>query len=141
MNKSAGKMALSALAALAGLALFVFVALSGDDISRSVNGLCSGLGGALIGLGGAGLIIPLAMRAMTPEQRKEAERGERDERIIAIRIHAAQDSWYWTLIVLWVPFVAALVRGETFWMVLCPAVIVLHCALYLVNMYRWSKKL
>mgnify|MGYP001471635774 CR=1 FL=1 len=62
MNKSAGKMALSALAALAGLALLVFVALSGDDIPRSVNGLCAGLGGALIGLGGAGLIIPLPTR-------------------------------------------------------------------------------
>ena len=63
MNKSAGKMALSALAALAGLALFVFVALSGDDISRSVNGLCSGLGGALIGLGIVG-ILPPATSAM-----------------------------------------------------------------------------
>lgn len=141
MNKSAGKMALSALAALAGLALFVFVALSGDDISRSVNGLCSGLGGALIGLGGAGLIIPLAMRAMTPEERKEVERGETDERNMYIRARAAQDSWYWTLALLWVPFVAALVQGEILWMVLCPAVLVLHCTFYLFHMYRWSKKL
>ena len=141
MNKSAGKMALSALAALAGLALLVFVALSGDDISRSVNGLCSGLGGALIGLGGAGLIIPLAMRAMTPEERKEVERGETDERNMYIRARAAQDSWYWTLALLWVPFVAALVQGEILWMVLCPAVLVLHCTFYLFHMYRWSKKL
>ena len=141
MNKSAGKMALSALAALAGLALFVFVALSGDDIPRSVNGLCSGLGGALIGLGGAGLIIPLAMRAMTPEERKEVERGETDERNMYIRARAAQDSWYWTLALLWVPFVAALVQGEILWMVLCPAVLVLHCTFYLFHMYRWSKKL
>ena len=141
MNKSAGKMALSALAALAGLALFVFVALSGDDISRSVNGLCSGLGGALIGLGGAGLIIPLAMRAMTPEERKEVERGETDERNVYIRARAAQDSWYWTLALLWVPFVAAMAQGELLWMILAPAVIVLHCAFYMFHMYRWSKKL
>ena len=141
MNKSAGKMALSALAALAGLALFVFVALSGDDIPRSVNGLCSGLGGALIGLGGAGLIIPLAMRTMTPEERKEVERGETDERNVYIRARAAQDSWYWTLALLWVPFVAALVQGELLWMILAPAVIVLHCAFYMFHMYRWSKKL
>ena len=141
MNKSAGKMALSALAALAGLALFVFVALSGDDISRSVNGLCSGLGGALIGLGGAGLIIPLAMRAMTPEERKEVERGETDERNMYIRARAAQDSWYWTLALLWVPFVAAMTQGELLWMILAPAVIVLHCAFYMFHMYRWSKKL
>ena len=141
MNKSAGKMALSALAALAGLALLVFVALSGDDIPRSVNGLCAGLGGAVIGLGGAGLIIPLAMRAMTPEERKEVERGETDERNMYIRARAAQDSWYWTLAMLWVPFVAALVQVEILWMVLCPAVLVLHCTFYLFHMYRWSKKL
>ena len=136
-----GKLVLSGLAAAAGLVLFVAVLLAGGQMSAGMVGLCAGIGGALLGLGGGGLFLPVAMRAMTPEQRKEAERGERDERIIAIRTHAAQDSWYWTLIVLWVPFVAALVRGETFWMVLCPAVIVLHCALYLVNMYRWSKKL
>lgn len=135
------KLVLSALAALAGLALFIFVALSGDDIPRSVNGLCSGLGGALIGLGGSGLIIPLAMRTMSPEERREAERAETDERNVYIRARAAQDSWYWTLALLWVPFVAALVQGETLWMVLCPAVIVLHCAFYMFHMYRWSKKL
>ena len=135
------KLVLSALAALTGLALFIFVALSGDDIPRSVNGLCSGLGGALIGLGGSGLIIPLAMRAMSPEERREVERGETDERNVYIRARAAQDSWYWTLALLWVPFVAALVQGETLWMVLCPAVIVLHCAFYMFHMYRWSKKL
>lgn len=135
------KLVLSALAALAGLALFIFVALSGDDIHRSVNGLCSGLGGALIGLGGSGLFIPLAMRTMSPEERREVERGETDERNVYIRARAAQDSWYWTLALLWVPFVAALVQGETLWMVLCPAVIVLHCAFYMFHMYRWSKKL
>ena len=135
------KLVLSALAALAGLALFIFVALSGDDIPRSVNGLCSGLGGALIGLGGSGLIISLAMRTMSPEERREVERGETDERNVYIRARAAQDSWYWTLALLWVPFVAALVQGETLWMVLCPAVIVLHCAFYMFHMYRWSKKL
>ena len=135
------KLVLSALAALAGLALFIFVALSGDDIPRSVNGLCSGLGGALIGLGGSGLIIPLAMRTMSPEERREVERGETDERNVYIRARAAQDSWYWTLVLLWVPFVAALVQGETLWMVLCPAAIVLHCAFYMFHMYRWSKKL
>lgn len=135
------KLVLSALAVLAGLALFIFVALSGDDIPRSVNGLCSGLGGALIGLGGSGLIIPLAMRTMSPEERREVERGETDERNVYIRARAAQDSWYWTLALLWVPFVAALVQGETLWMVLCPAVIVLHCAFYMFHMYRWSKKL
>ena len=86
------KIVLSALAICAGLALFVFVFLSGEDVPRSVNGLCSGLGGALIGLGGAGVIIPLLMRSMSPEDRKEVERAERDERSVTIRAHAAQDS-------------------------------------------------
>ena len=135
------KIVLSALAICAGLALFVFVFLSGEDVPRSVNGLCSGLGGALIGLGGAGVIIPLLMRGMSPEERKEVERAEWDERSVAIRCHAAYDCWYWTLYLLWVPFVIALMQGELLWMALCPAVIVLHCAFYMFHMYRWSKKL
>ena len=135
------KLALFALAICAGLALFVFVFLSGEDIPRSVNGLCSGLGGALIGLGGAGVIIPLLMRSMTPEERKEVERAERDERSVYIRSMAAQDSWYWTLALLWVPFIISMVQGELLWMVVCPAVIVLHCAFYMFHIYRWSKKL
>ena len=135
------KLLLSALAALAGLALFVFVILSGEEVPRSVNGLCSGLGGALLGIGGAGLLMPLLMRSMSPEDRKEIERGETDERNIYIRSMAAQDSWDWTLVLLWVPFVAALIQGELLWMILAPALIVLHCAFYMFHMYRWSKKL
>ena len=135
------KIVLSALAICVGLALFAFVFLSGEGVPRSVNGLCSGLGGALIGLGGAGVAIPLLMRGMTPEERKEVERAERDERSVAIRCHAAYDCWYWTLYLLWVPFVIALMQGELLWMVLCPAVIVLHCAFYMLHIHRWSKKL
>ena len=135
------KLALSTLAICAGLALFVFVFLSGEDIPRSINGLCAGLGGGLIGLGGAGIIIPLLMRGMSPEDRKEVERAERDERSVTIRCHAAQDSWYWSLALLWVPFIISMVQGELLWMVVCPAVIVLHCAFYMFHMYRWSKKL
>ena len=135
------KMLLSALAVAAGLALFAFVILSGEEVPGSVIGLCAGLGGCLIGLGGGGLFLPLLMRGMSPEDRKEVERAERDERSVAIRTHAAQDSWYWSLYLLWVPFIVSLVQGELLWMVLCPVVIVLHCAFYLFHMYRWSKKL
>ena len=71
----------------------------------------------------------------------EVERAERDERSIAIRTHAAYDSWYWTLWLLWVPFVIALVLGELVWMVITPVVLVLHCAFYMFHLYRWSKKL
>lgn len=135
------KIVLSALAICAGLALFVFVFLSGEEVPGSVIGLCSGLGGCLIGLGGGGIILPLLMRGMSPEDRKEVERAERDERSVAIRAHAAQDSWYWTLYLLWVPFIVSMAQGELLWMALCPAVIVLHCAFYMFHMYRWSKKL
>ena len=77
----------------------------------------------------------------TPEDRKEVERAERDERSVAIRCHAAYDCWYWSLYLLWVPFVIALMQGELLWMALCPAVIVLHCAFYMLHIHRWSKKL
>ena len=63
-------------------------------------GLCAGLGGALIGLGGSKLFLSATMRALSPEDRREVERSERDERSIAISTHAAYDSWYWTL---WLP--------------------------------------
>ena len=135
------KLWLSALAAVAGLALFLFVFLSGEEIPRSINGLCSGLGGALVGIGCAGLIMPLLMRSMSPEERREVERAERDERSVYIRSMAAQDSWYWTLALLWVPFVVAMARGELLWMILAPALIVLHCTFYLFHMYRWSKRM
>ena len=135
------KLFLSAAAVVAGLALFAAVILAGAQMKEGMVGLCAGIGGALLGAGGAGIFLPLLMRTMTPEQRKEAERSERDERSISIRQRAAQSSWYWTLYLLWVPFVAAMVRGEMFWMVLCPAVIVIHCAFYLLHMYRWSKKM
>ena len=130
-----------AAAVVLGLVLFGIVFILDEQLPAGGVGLCAGLGGALIGIGGAGLIIPLLMRSMTPEDRKEVERAERDERSVAIRAHAAQDSWYWSLYLLWVPFIVSMVQGELLWMVLCPAVIVLHCAFYMFHMYRWSKKL
>ena len=48
---------------------------------------------------------------------------------------------YWTLYLLWVPFVISLVREETLWILLSSAVTVLHCVFYMVNMGRWAKKL
>ena len=135
------KFVISAAAVLLGVVLFVAVLTMGEQMPRGGTGLCAGLGGALIGLGGSNLFLPLFLHSLSSEDRREVERGEHDERNVAIRTHAAQDSWYWTLVLLWVPFVAALARGETFWMILCPAVLVLHCVFYLFHMYRWTKKL
>lgn len=135
------QLVLSAVAVCLGLVLFAAVFVVGDEMPQGFTGLCAGLGGALIGLGGSNLFLPLLMRTLSPEQQKEIVRGEQDERNVAIRNRAALDSWYWTLALLWVPFVAAMVRGELFWMAMCPAVLVLHCAFYLFHMYRWSRRM
>ena len=130
-----------AAAVVLGLVLFGIVFILDEQLPAGGVGLCSGLGGALIGLGGSKLFLSVTMRALSPEDRREVERSERDERNIAIRTHAAYDSWYWTLWLLWVPFVIALVLGELVWMVITPIVLVLHCAFYMFHLYRWSKKL
>ena len=130
-----------AAAVVLGLVLFGIVFILDEQLPAGGVGLCAGLGGALIGLGGSKLFLSVTMRALSPEDRREVERSERDERSIAIRTHAAYDSWYWTLWLLWVPFVIALVLGELVWMVITPIVLVLHCAFYMVHLYRWSKKL
>ena len=124
-----------------GLVLFGIVFILDEQLPAGGVGLCAGLGGALIGLGGSKLFLSVTMRALSPEDRREVERSERDERSIAIRTHAAYDSWYWTLWLLWVPFVIALVLGELVWMVITPIVLVLHCAFYMFHLYRWTKKL
>ena len=130
-----------AAAVVLGLVLFGIVFILDEQLPAGGVGLCAGLGGALIGLGGSKLFLSAAMHALSPEDRREVERSERDERSIAIRTHAAYDSWYWTLWLLWVPFVIALVLGELVWMVITPVVLVLHCAFYMFHLYRWSKKL
>lgn len=128
-------------AAVLGLVLFGIVFIMGEQLPAGGVGLCAGLGGALIGLGGGKLFLSVTMRALSPEDRREVERSERDERSIAIRTHAAYDSWYWTLWLLWVPFVVAMVRGDLLWMVITPIVLVLHCTFYMFHLYRWTKKL
>lgn len=130
-----------ATAVVLGLVLFGIVFILDEQLPAEGVGLCAGLGGALVGLGGGSLFLPLAMAAMKPEDRREVERAERDERNVAIRGHAAQDSWHCTMILLWVPLIAALVRGDTFWMVMCAAAQVLHCSFYLLHIYRWTRKL
>ena len=129
---------LLAAAALGGLALMAAALL---DLPGGITGLMCGMGGALLGLGGSSVIMGAVERHMSPQERKELQRSETDERNIAIREKAAQSSWYWTLYLLWVPFVISLVREETLWILLSSAVTVLHCVFYMVNMGRWAKKL
>lgn len=107
--------------------------------AAALGGLALMAAAALLDLPGG--IMGAVERHMSPQERKELQRSETDERNIAIREKAAQSSWYWTLYLLWVPFVISLVRGETLWILLSSAVTVLHCVFYMVNMGRWAKKL
>ena len=130
---------LLAAAALGGLALMAAAALL--DLPGGITGLMCGMGGALLGLGGSSVIMGAVERHMSPQERKELQRSETDERNIAIREKAAQSSWYWTLYLLWVPFVVALIEGSLLWILLSTGAIVLHNVFYLVNLARWGRRL
>ena len=97
------------------------------------------LGGVLLGFGAVG--IALSRIRMSPEQQKEYERGEHDERNVAIREKAAMSSWYWTLYMLWAAFIVIQIFVGGLWGMAVSGVIVLHCVFYMVNIHRWNKKL
>ena len=85
--------------------------------------------------------VRVRRRSLSPEQRREAERAETDERNIAIREKAAQSSFFWTQCLLWVPFVVALIEGSLLWILLSTGAIVLHNVFYLVILARWGRRL
>ena len=97
------------------------------------------LGGVLLGFGAVG--IALSRIRMSPEQQKEYERGEHDERNVAIREKAAMSSWYWTLYMLWAVFMVIQIFVGGLWGVAVSVVIVLHCTFYMINIHRWNKKM
>ena len=99
------------------------------------------LAGAIGGLSASKLIMAHFDRTWTPEQRREIERAERDERNVAIREKAAYSSWYWTLYLLWGLFFLTLILQGGMYTALVSVAIVLHCVFYMVNMNRWTKKL
>ncbi len=141
MKNEHKKLVLGALGLLAGLLLIGCALVLGDRLPGPIIGLMCGCGGALGGVGGTALLIPLLMRSLSPEQRREAERAETDERNIVIREKAAQSSFFWTQCLLWVPFVVALVEGSLLWILLSTGAIVLHNVFYLVNLARWGRRL
>lgn len=113
--------------------------LLGERIPKPLSLALFTLGGILMGFGGVG--IALSRIRMTPEQIKEMERGEQDERNIAIREKAAMSSWYWTLYLLWAAFMVIEIFIGGLWGVAVSVVIVLHCTFYIINIYRWNKKM
>ena len=69
------------------------------------------------------------------------KRSETDERNIAIREKAAMSSWYWTLYLLWAVFFVIQIFVGGLWAVAVSVVVVLHCMFYMINIYRWTKKM
>ena len=120
-------------------ALILAAFLLRDGIPEQIILVLYTLGGVLLGFGAVG--IALSRVRTSPEQQKEYERGETDERNVAIREKAAMSTWYWTLYMLWAAFMVIQIFVGGLWGVAISVVIVLHCTFYMVNIHRWNKKL
>ena len=140
--KPKSRLTLAVLGLVSSVSVITAALALGNHIPGQLNSLITGLGGALGGISVTAILLELADRKRTPEQRKELARGEHDERNIAIREKAAMSSWYWTLGLLWGLFVLCLLLGvDPVYQILSSIVIVLHCLFYLMNICRWTKKM
>lgn len=135
------KQALPILGVVCGAGLVAAAIVMGEQVPEKMSGVLFGVGGMLMGLGVSGMAMDLIWRRMSETERREAERGERDERNVAIREKAAYSSWYWTLYLLWGAFLLTLVMGSGFPTALVSVLIVLHCVFLMVNMNRWAKQM
>lgn len=124
-----------------GACLVLAAVVLGEQVPKGMGGALFGTGGALMGLGVSGIAMDVIWRRMSEDERREAERGERDERNVAIREKAAYASWYWTLYLLWGAFFVTLFLGSGFPTALVSVLIVLHCVFLMVNMNRWAKRM
>ena len=124
---------------VAAWVLILTTFLLGERIKEQLSLLLFTLGGVLLGFGAVG--IALSRIRMSPEQQKEYERSEHDERNVAIREKAAMSSWYWTLYMLWAVFMVIQIFVGGLWGVAVSVVIVLHCTFYMINIHRWNKKM
>ena len=113
--------------------------LLGERVPKQLSLVLFTLGGVLLGFGAVG--IALSRIRMSPEQLKEYERGERDERNVSIREKAAMSSWYWTLYMLWAAFMVIQIFVGGLWGVAVSVLVVLHCTFYMINIHRWNKKM
>lgn len=135
------KKGLPILGIICGACLVLAAVVLGEQIAKGMSGILFGTGGALMGLGVAGIAMDVVWRRMSEEERREVERGEKDERNVAIREKAAYSSWYWTLYLLWGAFFITLFLGSGFPTALVSVLIVLHCVFLMVNMNRWTKRM
>ena len=135
------KKGLPILGVICGACLVLAAVVLGEQIAKGMSGILFGTGGALMGLGVAGIAMDVVWRRMSEEERREVERGETDERNVAIREKAAYSSWSWTLYLLWGAFFVTLFLGSGFPTALVSVLIVLHCVFLMVNMNRWTKRM
>lgn len=135
------KKILPILGILCGACLVLAAVVLGEQVPKGMGGALFDTGGALMGLGVSGIAMDVIWRRMSEDERREAERGERDERNVAIREKAAYSSWYWTLYLLWGAFFITLFLGSGFPTALVSVLIVLHCVFLMVNMCRWAKRM
>ena len=135
------KKILPILGILCGACLVLAAVVLGEQVPTGMGGALCGTGGVLMGLGVSGIAMDVIWRRMSEDERREAERGERDERNVAIREKAAYASWYWTLYLLWGAFFVTLFLGSGFPTALVSVLIVLHCVFLMVNMNRWAKRM
>lgn len=123
----------------AAFVMFLAALLLGERVPKQLSLALFTLGGILLGFGVTG--IALSTKGLTLEEQKEMERGERDERNMAIREKAAMSSWYWTLYMLWAAFMVIQIFVGGLWGVAISVVIVLHCTFYMINIHRWNKRM
>ena len=124
---------------LTAWAVIFAAVLLGERIPEQLSLALSTVGGVLLGFSLVG--IALSRIHLSPESQKEYERSETDERNIAIREKAAMSSWYWTLYLLWAVFFVIQIFVGGLWAVAVSVVVVLHCTFYMINIYRWTKKM
>ena len=124
---------------LTAWAVIFAAVLLGERIPKQLSLALSTVGGVLLGFSVVG--IALSLIHLSPERQKEYERSETDERNIAIREKAAMSSWYWTLYLLWAAFFVIQIFVGGLWAVAVSVVVVLHCMFYMINIYRWTKKM
>lgn len=115
----------------AAFVMFLAALLLRERVPKQLSLALFTLGGVLMGFGVTG--IALSDRHMTPEEKKEMER---DERNVTIREKAAMSSWYWTLYMLWAAFMVIQIFVGGLWGVAISVVIVLHCTFYMINIHR-----
>ena len=124
---------------VAAFTVFLAALLLRERVPKQLSLGLFTLGGVLLGFGVTA--IALSTKGLTPEEQKEIERGERDERNVAIREKAAMSSWYWTLYMLWAAFMVIQIFVGGLWGVAISVVIVLHCTFYMINIHRWNKRM